>query len=168
VAVIIRSSIAAALDIWGERIGRPVVERDVEPINWEYYKLGKEMSSVQYLRALENMHAWSRDVESWWNDYDLLVTPTVCSLPPPHGAFRPTDDPWDPFHKGKEISAMVRPANVTGQPAISVPIAISESGLPIGVQIVAAEGREDILLAVAAVLEKALMWGQRRPPIHAH
>ncbi|CAB3871366.1 6-aminohexanoate-cyclic-dimer hydrolase [Achromobacter aegrifaciens] len=167
VAVIIRSWTASALDAWGERIGRPIVEGDIEPINWEYYKLGKGLSAVQYVRALENLHRWSRDVESWWNDYDLLITPTVCSLPPPHGAFRPTDDPWDPFRKGAEISAMVRPSNVTGQPAMSVPIAMSASGLPIGVQMVAAEGREDILLAVAAALEKMVRWNERRPPICA-
>lgn len=101
VAVIIRTNVAATLDVWGERIGRPIVQTDIEPLNWEYYKLGKEISSVQYLRALQAMHAWSRDVESWWEEYDLLVTPTICELPPPLGAYRPTDAPWDPFYKNK-------------------------------------------------------------------
>lgn len=167
IAVIIRSWVANALDTWSARIGRPIVEGDVEPINWEYYKIGKELKAVDYVRSLETLHGWSREVEGWWSDYDLLITPTVCTLPPAHGAFRPTDDPWDPLHKGAEISALVRPFNITGQPAISVPVAVSSSGLPIGVQIVAAEGREDILLAVAAALEQMLRWDQRVPPIHA-
>ncbi|HEY4066910.1 MAG TPA: amidase [Burkholderiaceae bacterium] len=167
IAVIIRTNVAAALEVWGERIGRPIVESDIEPINWEYYKLGKAMSSVQYVRALDAMHLWSRDVESWWEDFDLLVTPTVCEPPPALGAYRTTDDPWAPFHKNKVITTFVRPFNVTGQPAISLPIGMSSSGLPIGVQIVAAEGREDQLLAIAAVLEQSLRWDQRLPLVHA-
>lgn len=167
IAVIIRSWVANALDAWSARIGRPVVEGDVEPLNWEYYKIGKELKAVDYVRSLETLHGWSREVEGWWSDYDLLITPTVCTLPPVHGAFRPTDDPWDPLRKGAEISTLVRPFNITGQPAISIPVAVSFSGLPIGVQIVATEGREDILLAVAAALEQVLRWDQRVPPIHA-
>lgn len=167
VGVMIRTWVASALDTWGERIGRPITGNDIEPINWEYYKIGKAIGAVEYVRAVENLHRWSRDVEQWWDGYDLLITPTVCTLPPPHGAFRPTDDPWDPFRKGAEISSLVRPFNVTGQPAISVPIAMSASGLPIGVQIVAAEGREDILLAVASALEQILRWDLRIPSVHA-
>ncbi|MBB1602811.1 hypothetical protein A9977_22545 [Variovorax sp. UMC13] len=163
VGVIIRTWTAASLEAWGERIGRQIVESDVEPLNWVYLKDGQTYNAVQYVRALERLHAWSRDVESWWNDYDILVTPTVCELPPPLGAFRTTDDPWAPFHKGKVISAMARPFNVTGQPAISVPLTVSKSGLPIGIQIVASEGREDLLLQIAAQLETQLQWQDRRP-----
>lgn len=163
VGVVIRTWVAFALETWGERIGRQIVQADIEPLNWEQFKEGKTYTSVQYVRALERLHSWSREVEGWWGSYDLLVTPTVCELPPKLGAFRPTDDPWAPFHKGKVISAMARPFNVTGQPAISVPLALSKSGLPIGVQIVAAEGREDLLLQVAAQLEEQLKWQDRRP-----
>lgn len=167
IAVIIRSWVANTLRGYSERIGRPLVEGDVEPINWQYYQLGQELKAVDYVRSLETLHSWSRDIESWWLDHDLLLMPTVCTLPPPHGAFRPTDDPWDPLRKGTEISIMVRPFNITGQPAISLPVGLSASGLPIGVQLVAAEGREDLLLAVAATLEEALRWDLRVPPVHA-
>ena len=165
--VIMRSWTTMALENWGKRIGRPIVAADIEPMNWEFYKEGQQFTAVQYVRALEQLHGWARDVESWWTDFDLLVTPTICELPPRLGAFRPTDDPLAPFHMGKVISAMARPFNITGQPAISVPLAMSKSGLPIGIQIVAAEGREDLLLQIAAQLEMQEKWQNRKPPVCA-
>jgi len=167
IAVIIRSWVANTLRGYSQRIGRPLEQGDVEPINWEYYKLGQEIRAVDYVRSLETLHAWSREIESWWEEFDLLLAPTVPTLPPPHGAFRPTDDPWDPLRKGTEISILVRPFNITGQPAISLPIGMSASGLPIGVQLVAAEGREDLLLSVAASLEEIVRWDLRVPPVNS-
>ena len=165
--VIMRSWTTMALEDWGQRIGRPIGPQDIEPMNWEFFKEGQTFTSVQYVRALERLHAWSREVEGWWNEFDLLVTPTICELPPQLGAFRPTNDPLAPFHMGKVISCMARPFNITGQPAISVPLAMSQSGLPIGIQMVATEGREDLLLQVAAQLELQHHWQERRPPVCA-
>jgi amidase len=98
----------------------------------------------------------------------LLLTPTCASAPPRLGHFdAPSGNPLEGFAKAAPVSVMTSPFNVTGQPAISLPLHWSESGLPIGVQLVAATGREDVLLRVAAQLEQAQPWAHRRPPVFA-
>jgi amidase len=105
----------------------------------------------------------------WWADgFDLLLTPTLVEPPPPLGDFDPTpEDPLRGFARGGVFVAFTIPFNVTGQPAISLPLHWSGDGLPIGVQLVAAYGREDVLIRVAAQLEAARPWRDRRPPVHA-
>jgi len=107
---------------------------------------------------------------AWWagDGFDLLLTPTLIELPPLLGSFDAT--PGDPIHgfsRGASFVAFTLPFNVTGQPAISLPLHWSASGLPVGVQLVAAYGREDVLVRIAAQLEDARPWRDRRPPIHA-
>ena len=108
-------------------------------------------------------------------NYDLLLTPTSTILPEPVGTFDPDregidhDDVFDDLAPKETFTALF---NGTGQPAISLPLGRSASGLPIGVQLVARFGREDVLLAVARQLEEELedgegVWGQGRPPVHA-
>ena len=104
----------------------------------------------------------------WWAEgFDLLLTPTIPEPPPRLGEFDAT--PTDPLHgfaRGGAFVAFTLPFNVTGQPAISLPLHWSSDGLPIGVQLVAAYGREDVLIRVAAQLEAARPWRDRRPPVH--
>jgi amidase len=129
--------------------------------------MGSQFSSVEYIAAMEDMQSWTRRVAAWWVDHDVLVVPTSPELPIPLGLNAP-DNP-DP-EVGTRMGRLVEfcsPFDVTGQPAMSLPLAWSHDGLPIGVQLVAAYGREDVLLRVAAQLEAARPWADRRPPIHA-
>jgi len=96
-------------------------------------------------------------VLSTWRPGSLLLTPTMAILPGRVGEVGP--------ELGVRHSVFTRPFNITGQPAISLPLAQSADGLPIGVQLIAAYGREDLLLRVAAQLEEAAPWANRRPPI---
>ena len=144
--------------------GREVGADDVEPLTWTYYEMGQGHSSVQYLEAITAAHAWSRRVASWFasaetggGGYDLLLTPTMAEPPPEIGDVVGTkDDPWRGMARATPFAAYAAPFNVTGQPAMSVPLYWDpSSGLPIGVQVVAPYAREDVLLRVAAQLETA-------------
>ena len=100
--------------------------------------------------------------------FDLLLTPTLAQPPPLIGEFdSPADNPLHGLLRAAELVPFTPPFNVSGQPAISLPLHWNAQGLPIGVQLVAPYGREDVLLRVAAQLEEAAPWAQRRPPVAA-
>jgi len=108
-------------------------------------------------------------VAEWYEGgFDLLLTPTIAEPPPLLGQFdSPVDNPLHGLLRAAEIVPFTPAFNVTGQPAISLPLHWSGQGLPIGVQLVARYGREDVLLRVAAQLEEAVPWAARRPPVGA-
>jgi amidase len=113
-------------------------------------------------------HLSRRIVEGFVAGFDLLVTPTMACLPPPVGAWRAgtDEDPLMAVLNSFPMAMFTSLFNVTGQPAISVPVHHDDAtGLPVGVQIVAAPWREDLLLQVARTLELAHPWTTRRPPI---
>lgn len=146
-------------------LGREVTPGDVEPLTWAMASMGEKVPGTDYAAAVATGSAMARRFGRWWEDHDLLVTPTLGQLPPRIGELSPPAD--DPFAT-QELTGRLVPFtthfNVTGQPAISLPLHVSGSGLPVGVQIVAAYGREDLLIQVAAQLEEAAPWAGRRPP----
>jgi amidase len=159
----------------GRAIGRELTAADVEPLTWEYYEAGLQNQAVQYLEALNALHAWTRTCASWWtpsdeggDGFDLLLTPTLAEPPPRIGDVVGTaEDPWHGAARATAFACYTAPFNVTGQPGVSVPLAWEASeNLPIGTQLVAASGREDVLLRVAAQLEAARPWADRRPVVH--
>lgn len=167
---VISSSTARALDAWSEKIGQTIGEDDVEVLTWTIAEQGRRVAAADYLAAVEFNHAYTRRVASWWSDdgFDLLLTPTCAAPPPALGHFASTDDnPAAGFMRAVPYSTFTSSFNVTGQPAISLPLHWNGEGLPVGVQLVAAYGREDLLLRVAAQLEQAQPWADRRPPTHA-
>jgi amidase len=158
------------LDYWSRRTGQTIAANDVEPLTWALAEMGRSFTSAQYLGALEYLQAYSRRVASWWarEHFDLLLTPTIAEPPPLLGEFEATtDNPLAGLFRAAELVPFTPPFNVTGQPAISLPLHWNEVGLPIGVQLVAAFGREDLLLRVAAQLEGARPWINNIPPVHA-
>lgn len=163
------SGAAWNLDYWGRRTGTEVTEVDVEPLTWALADLARSTTAPQWLWAREWLQMNSREVASWWTDgFDLLLTPTIAEPPPLLGTFdSPPDNPLHGLFRAAEIVPFTPPFNVSGQPAISLPLHWNADGLPIGVQLVAAFGREDLLLRVAAQLEVAQPWAGRRPPVHA-
>ena len=112
------------------------------------------------------MQAWSRGVAAWWDDHDILVTPTSPEPPVRLGELAPTNaDPDGERRAWATLVTFTIPFDITGQPAISLPLHWNDDGLPIGVQLVAAYGREDVLLRVGAQLEQAAPWSDgTRPP----
>lgn len=150
------------------KIGRDVVEGDVEPLTWILAESGRTTNGGELMDALAAMGAFSRRFMQWWADgWDLLLTPTLGELPPELGVLQTPEQPFVGFGRGGTFTPFTPVTNQTGQPAISVPVAMSASGLPIGVHLIAASGREDLLLAIGAQLETAMPWSDRRAAVHA-
>ncbi len=166
---VLAASTAYDLRTLGATAGQDLGPDDVEPLTWAQAELGRAVSADAYLEAVESLRAWSRRVARWWDPddggFDLLLTPTMAKPPAPLGEIR-GDDADGALLAATPYAAFTVPFNVTGQPAMSVPLFWND-GLPIGVQLVAATGREDLLLRVAAQLEAARPWVDRRPPVHA-
>lgn len=151
------ASAAAEADAWTARLGRPLDEADVEPGTWAQIAAGRAMGAPAVLHVIERLQAVSSAAQPWWDDFDLLVTPTTAGPPTELGEYTRA------YVSGRG-SAFTRPFNVTGQPAVSLPLGWPADGLPRGVQLVAAYGRDDLLVRVAAQLEAAAPWAHRVPP----
>ena len=140
-------------------------QENLEPLTWELYQRGLGASSVEYLGALAILQAFSRGIVAMWNDIDVLVTPALAQRPVRIGAIDTSgDDPWGVFLKAAEFTPFTPIFNVTGQPAISLPLFHGDDGLPLAVQFVGAPAAEGTLLALAHQLERAHPWSNRRPP----
>jgi amidase len=163
------SGIAQTLDQWGDRIGRPLTADDVEPYTWAFAAMGRDSAGPQVLAGLEAIVRAGRAFAAWWDEgYDLLLTPTIAVPPFPLGTLAsPPDNPLEPLFRAAGMAPFTGSYNMSGQPAVSLPLHWNEAGLPIGVQLGAAYGREDTLIRVAAQLEALQPWSHRRPPVHA-
>jgi amidase/aspartyl-tRNA(Asn)/glutamyl-tRNA(Gln) amidotransferase subunit A len=138
-------------------------ESKLDPFNQLGLAFAKQITAVDYVRAVDAIRMHSRIVVSFWDDHDVLVTPTLPTTAPrlnTLGAELATagDEYMD-------FVSFTYPYNCTGQPAISLPLGVDSSGLPIGVQLVGPPQREDVILGLAAQLERARPWIDRRPPV---
>ncbi|HEV7535222.1 MAG TPA: amidase family protein, partial [Acidimicrobiia bacterium] len=147
---------------------------DVEPLTWALAELARALPTPALLRSLDWLLKTTRLVAEWWQPaeggrgFDLLLTPTLAEPPVLLGTFdSPPGNPLAGFMRAAAFTPFTPPFNVTGQPAISLPLSHTAEGLPVGVQLVAAYGREDVLLRVAAQIEAAAPWDNVRPPIGA-
>jgi amidase len=148
------------------QLGRPIGEEEIEPRNAGYRRAAVALGATAYLQSRGWIGRWARRMAHWWNDHDLLVTPTLGAPPPELGWFTA----GGPQLEGRRIASFIpytAQFNMTGQPAVSLPLHWTPGGLPVGVQLVAAYGREDVLIRVASQLEQAAPWAQRRPAVHA-
>ena len=145
--------VAMEIDETSHKLGRPVVADDVEPLTWALSELGRLISGPGYAEAWRWVHRASRRIARFWDRYDLWLTPTVTEPPVPLHTFRsPPDDPLAGIFRAAGFAPFTAVFNATGQPACSVPLYKNAAGLPIGIQLAAAYGREDLLLRVAAQL----------------
>jgi amidase len=145
-------------------LSRPIADTEIEPRNARYRRAGKALTAVAYLQARQWLGMWARRMADWWTEHDLLVTPTLGALPPELGWFTAAG----PEQEGARIAGFIpytAQFNMTGQPAVSLPLHWTASGLPVGVQLVAGYGREDLLVRVASQLEQAAPWADRHPAL---
>lgn len=140
--------------------GQPIDPARLEPANRAWLAAAAPVPVIDYLEAAEHLWAYARRILRDWHTDEVLLTPTLTRLPAAVGGISSqagvTDD-------ATRFSALVRIWNVTGQPAISLPITHTATGTPVGVQLVAAHGRDDLLLALAGQLEAAADWRTRAP-----
>ena len=154
--------VTAELDDASRKLGRTIEPDEIELLTYALAELGRMMSAAAYVEAWDWIHRASRRIAEFWTTYDLWLTPTVTEPPPPLGTFQsPKDDPLGGIMRAAAFAPFTAPFNATGQPACSIPLYTNAAGLPIGVQLVAAYGREDLLLRTAAQLEAA------QPFVHA-
>lgn len=158
-------AVATAVDFvnMGDAIGRPIEEGDVEASNWLMGSIGRSVSAADYIASVNWVHAWSRRLHAWWEDFDVLVSPVIAVPPPPIGWL---SDPEQGTERLTSILQFTAQFNVSGQPAISLPLHWSDTGLPVGVQFVGPIDDEASLIRLAAQLEAAAPWSDRLPPIY--
>ena len=156
---------AQAIDQLGIVGGRPIEREDVEPLTWALTEIGRSRSAGEYLTAVGQHQAMSRMFAAVHESgFDLLLTPTMGEPPPPLGSFDDSGpDPMAAFERAFIAGCFTAAFNATGQPAISLPLHQTDGGLPVGVQLIAPLGREDLLLRVASQLEQAVPWADRIP-----
>jgi amidase len=163
---IIAADTEATMQAFEMLLGRPIGEDEIEPRNAAYRRGGRQLSAAAYLQSRAWLGIWARQMADWWNGHDLLLTPTLGGPPPELGWFTAAG----PEEEGARIASFIpytAQFNMTGQPAVSLPLHWTPGGLPVGVQLVAAYGREDLLVRVASQLEQAAPWSERRPAVHA-
>jgi amidase len=124
---------------------------------------GTRTSSIELIGALVALQAYARRVVAFWDDYDVLLTPVLAQPPLPVGAVFEEEDAWQVGSRMMDFMPFTAAANLTGQPAISVPLYWSADGLPIGVQLMGRPQDEVTLVRLGAQLEQARPWADRRP-----
>lgn len=161
------ANMATGVASMGAAIGRELTADDVEPVNWAQAEFARHLTATQYADALAAVAEFRRAVHQWWADgYDLLVTPTLGEPPVRIGELdAQPDDPLAGMRRASVFVPFTPAFNMSGQPAISLPLHWTPAGLPIGVQFVGAYGREDLLVRVASQLEASHPWATRHPPI---
>ncbi|MCL2430881.1 MAG: amidase family protein, partial [Alphaproteobacteria bacterium] len=160
------AGLAMTVEFYGKTFGKTPAREDFEGLTWGLYQLGKTITAAQYLLSWAGLQAISRQVARWQQPYDAWITPVLGRPPLEIGAFN--GDETDVTRAFAPIVSYVPFTpwqNVTGQPAISLPLARSTSGLPIGIQFVGRFGEEHLLLQLAAQIERAQPWSAR-PPIY--
>lgn len=126
-------------------------------------EMGRLVTAVDYLKAMDTVQALSRRTVAFFDDYDLFVSPTVAGPPPLVGAMK--DAGFDRVMEFWALTPFTALWNTTGQPAASLPVAMDDAGLPVGVQVVGRPADEATVLRVSAQIEAAMPWADRRPPI---
>lgn len=160
------SGVAQSFDFIGKTRGDPVRAEEVEPFSWALYQVGRVQSASDYLRAVQACQLISRQVAAEFASMDVWLTPVLGQPPVELGAldFVP-EDPMRAFLRGKDFVPFTALCNMTGQPAMSVPLYWNEEGLPMGSHLVGRYGDETTLFKLAAQLERAQPWLERRPSL---
>ena len=164
---VISASVAADLDAAATARGRPIGADEVEPVTWSSYERGRQVSGSLYIQSLRAAHGLGRAMGAFMATHDILICSTLGMPAVPIGYLKGGDPPdWEGYARRLfEFMPNTQAFNITGQPAASVPLAMSRSGLPIGVQLVGRQAEDALVLSLAGQLERAAPWAARRPPI---
>jgi amidase len=163
--VIVAANVTFAVEARAAALGRPLVESDVERMTWDRVLDGRTMSAADYARSVSVVHRVGRLVARFFQKYDALLTPTMCKPPHPLGVLdMSTTDASAYLAAVFACIGFTALFNSSGNPAMTVPLATSAGGLPIGVQFAGRFGDEATLFRLGAQLEAARPWAGRRPP----
>lgn len=148
-------------------LSRPVTPDDVEAVTWAIIEQGRATSGMQHANDVEEVRQLARSIVGDLHPYDAFITPTLTQLPRPVGFYDMSETDIDRYNAKWTDSVFAFPFNMSGQPAISLPLAWSKETIPIGVQIVGRYGDEATVLALSALLEQEMPWRDYRPPVGA-
>jgi amidase len=159
---------AHTIDWFARAVGREPDSETLEGSTLAALEYGRTVTASQLFDANDTANYIARGMGWFFSNYDVLLTPTLGAPPARLGVYDPTAyvELRDVFTSWSALESFLPVFNATGQPAISLPLHQSTSGLPIGMQLVATFGGESRLLRLAGQLEEALPWRDRRPPIH--
>lgn len=159
------TNMGTAIRRFSEALGREMTTDDIEAMNWAQAQFAKGVNAVDYSLAQASSVKFRRAIQSWWSQgWDLLLTPTLSAPPLLIGSLpNNPEHPMTPLMTGGAWVSFTSQFNISGQPAISLPLHRDANGLPIGMQLVAAYGREDVLIRVASQLEQAAPWAHLTP-----
>ncbi|HVP84875.1 MAG TPA: amidase [Rhizomicrobium sp.] len=164
VNVLVSTNISAMLDREGERRGAPIREDEIERLTWMMYQDARRHTGVAYAGAMQTMHAFGRTLSSVFAKYDVVLLSTNAKPPVPLGWM--DTNAQDLTNYGERLYSFMpntQPFNVNGSPAMSMPLAWSDDGLPVGIQFAAAPGREDVLFRLAGQIEQVRPWANKHP-----
>ncbi|RYG73121.1 amidase [Lentibacillus lipolyticus] len=169
-----------------QALGRALTPEDVEIETWLMHEAGKSVSAAEFSSSLAAWDTAAAKMETLHRTYDFFITPTTAYTAPEVGELTHSPEEqaywrekmanakkeeqqqiiWDIFLPSLTYTPFTQLANLTGQPAMSVPVHISDKGLPLGVQVIASKGREDKLLQLAYQLEESEIWtGMKKNPM---
>ena len=171
---------AAMMDGIEKMLQRSLTKEDMELMTWGIYQSGQHILAKDYSAALNQWDYWTKQMQDCHQTYDVILTPCVNDVAPKHDQYPMKESIrvalesieqysvneqqeiiWKMFEKTLELTPFTQLANITGQPAISLPIYCTQEGLPVGVQVMAAKGREDLLLQIAEIFEQEYQWNRK-------
>jgi amidase len=169
IGTVFNAAMAWIVRYWIRRVGREPGVDELEPITRAYWEAGKGVTAAEYLLAIEDLQVFAREVAEFLTAVDLWLTPTMSSPPVRLGGIVSTvDEPLRAAERG--APAVAYPAvvaNITGNPAMSVPLWWTDAGLPIGAHFLGRFGDEAALIRLASQLEQIRPWATRTPPVSA-
>jgi amidase len=152
--------------IGGQLAGREPTESDVEPLTWALWERTRAQDTLSFLTAQARLESVARSIVAFLAAYDVVLTPALARRPVPIGEIHGRGpDPWGHYQRSGSFTPYTAIVNVTGLPAVSLPLYHGDDGLPTAVQLIAPPAREDVILALATQLEQALPWAARVPAL---
>lgn len=160
------SMFAASVTELTEALGHAPDENDFEPLAWASYKSAMKITGAQAGWGLGMLRVLTREILSWWREFDVLLQPVTLAPPPEIGHLNPvTVEPREFNRRQSRVFGYTPPFNMTGQPSMSLPLGLTPSKLPVGMMFTGRYGDEATLLRLAAQLEQAMPWADRKPPV---
>lgn len=166
---IVACGTALSINSTVKKRGRPLAEGEIEGMARGAMEYAKGLSGADYLESVGKVHAYGREMAAFLDRYDVLLTATLAEPPAKVGRFNHTPEDYVDYRMGPgrvfDYSPYTAAFNASGQPAASLPLHWTTEGLPVGIHLAAAYGKDEMLMGLCARIEEAAPWFNRRPPL---